>query len=167
MQSHHHSWQGCSEEGTPEDSPVSQFHGSSYNSCDRASHPRQPIGGRAGIDAGQRLPARIATYSDHRIAMSFALAGLMIEGIVKAPDAIANPYGLRALWAQGDWVARVTLLVLVVAYLGLCGVGAFLRGENWAWDPAWPAGAGADHAAASSATPRAWPSFSALRTFLA
>ncbi|NNU79537.1 3-phosphoshikimate 1-carboxyvinyltransferase [Halovulum dunhuangense] len=31
--------------------------------------------------AGQRLPARIETYSDHRIAMSFALAGLRIEGI--------------------------------------------------------------------------------------
>ena len=32
--------------------------------------------------AGRSLPARIETYSDHRIAMSFALAGLMAEGIV-------------------------------------------------------------------------------------
>ena len=31
--------------------------------------------------AGQFLPTRIETYSDHRIAMSFALAGLRIEGI--------------------------------------------------------------------------------------
>lgn len=31
--------------------------------------------------AGQTLPARIETYHDHRIAMSFALAGLKIEGI--------------------------------------------------------------------------------------
>ncbi len=31
--------------------------------------------------AGQTLPARIETYHDHRIAMSFALAGLRIGGI--------------------------------------------------------------------------------------
>lgn len=31
--------------------------------------------------AGQTLPARIETYADHRIAMSFALAGLKIGGI--------------------------------------------------------------------------------------
>jgi 3-phosphoshikimate 1-carboxyvinyltransferase len=31
--------------------------------------------------AGQTLPARIETYADHRIAMSFALAGLKIHGI--------------------------------------------------------------------------------------
>lgn len=31
--------------------------------------------------AGQHRPTEIHTYADHRIAMSFALAGLMIEGI--------------------------------------------------------------------------------------
>jgi 3-phosphoshikimate 1-carboxyvinyltransferase len=31
--------------------------------------------------AGQTLPARIETYHDHRIAMSFALAGLLMQGI--------------------------------------------------------------------------------------
>lgn len=31
--------------------------------------------------AGQTLPARIQTYHDHRIAMSFALAGLLVDGI--------------------------------------------------------------------------------------
>lgn len=31
--------------------------------------------------AGQTLPARIETYHDHRIAMSFALAGLLVQGI--------------------------------------------------------------------------------------
>jgi biopolymer transport protein ExbB len=36
---------------------------------------------------------------------------------VQAPEAIANPYGLRALWAQGDWVARVTLLILAIMSL--------------------------------------------------
>lgn len=31
--------------------------------------------------AGQTLPARIQTYHDHRIAMSFALAGLLVHGV--------------------------------------------------------------------------------------
>ena len=31
-----------------------------------------------------------------------------------AASASANPYGLGALWAQGDWVARTTLIILVV-----------------------------------------------------
>jgi biopolymer transport protein ExbB len=35
---------------------------------------------------------------------------------IKAPE-VANPYGLRALWAQGDWVARTTLLILAIMSL--------------------------------------------------
>lgn len=31
---------------------------------------------------------------------------------------IDNPYGLMALWAQGDWVAKSTLLVLALMSLG-------------------------------------------------
>ena len=43
--------------------------------------------------AGQRLPARIATYADHRIAMSFALAGLRIGGItILDPGCVAKTY---------------------------------------------------------------------------
>lgn len=34
-----------------------------------------------------------------------------------APEAAANPYGLRALWAQGDLVARGTLVVLLIMSL--------------------------------------------------
>ncbi len=42
---------------------------------------------------GQRLPARIETYHDHRIAMSFALAGLAIEGItILDPDCVGKTY---------------------------------------------------------------------------
>jgi len=36
---------------------------------------------------------------------------------IRAPEALANPYGLRALWQQGDWVARVTLLILAIMSL--------------------------------------------------
>ncbi|MCX5496927.1 3-phosphoshikimate 1-carboxyvinyltransferase [Kaistia dalseonensis] len=43
--------------------------------------------------AGQVLPTRIETYSDHRIAMSFALAGLKIGGItILDPGCVAKTY---------------------------------------------------------------------------
>lgn len=35
-----------------------------------------------------------------------------------APEVIANPYGLGALWAQGDAVAKGTLLILVLMSMG-------------------------------------------------
>jgi 3-phosphoshikimate 1-carboxyvinyltransferase len=43
--------------------------------------------------AGQILPTRIETYADHRIAMSFALAGLKIGGItILDPGCVAKTY---------------------------------------------------------------------------
>jgi biopolymer transport protein ExbB len=36
---------------------------------------------------------------------------------IQAPPAAANPYGLGALWAQGDIVSRATLVVLVLMSL--------------------------------------------------
>jgi 3-phosphoshikimate 1-carboxyvinyltransferase len=56
--------------------------------------------------AGQMLPARIETYADHRIAMSFALAGLRIGGItILDPDCVGKTYpgywdALRSLGAE-------------------------------------------------------------------
>ncbi|MGG7516459.1 3-phosphoshikimate 1-carboxyvinyltransferase [Allorhizobium undicola] len=43
--------------------------------------------------AGQVLPAQIDTFADHRIAMSFALAGLKISGItILDPGCVAKTY---------------------------------------------------------------------------
>ena len=43
--------------------------------------------------AGQTLPAAINTFADHRIAMSFALAGLKIHGItILDPDCVAKTF---------------------------------------------------------------------------
>ena len=56
--------------------------------------------------AGQTLPARIETYEDHRIAMSFALAALRIGGIVILdPACVGKTYpgywdALRALGVE-------------------------------------------------------------------
>jgi 3-phosphoshikimate 1-carboxyvinyltransferase len=57
--------------------------------------------------AGQTLPARIETYEDHRIAMSFALAGLRIGGIIILdPDSVGKTY-------PGYWDALRSLGVAV------------------------------------------------------
>jgi len=53
--------------------------------------------------AGQRLPTQIQTYADHRIAMSFALAGLRIQGIaILDPGCVAKTY-------PGYWDALASL----------------------------------------------------------
>lgn len=54
--------------------------------------------------AGQHLPASIDTFADHRIAMSFALAGLKIDGItILDPDCVGKtvPAYWRMLAALG------------------------------------------------------------------
>ena len=33
-------------------------------------------------------------------------------------EAVANPYGLEALWSQGDFVARGTLIIMVIMSMG-------------------------------------------------
>lgn len=53
--------------------------------------------------AGRTLPTRIETYADHRIAMSFALAGLRIHGItILDPDCVGKTY-------PGYWRALASL----------------------------------------------------------
>ncbi|WP_454813550.1 3-phosphoshikimate 1-carboxyvinyltransferase [Labrys neptuniae] len=52
---------------------------------------------------GQTLPASIDSYADHRIAMSFALAGLKIHGIsIQDPGCVAKTY-------PGYWQALASL----------------------------------------------------------
>ncbi len=53
--------------------------------------------------AGATLPARIETYADHRIALSFALAGLRIHGIT-----ILDPGCVAKTW-PGYWQALRSL----------------------------------------------------------
>jgi biopolymer transport protein ExbB len=35
-----------------------------------------------------------------------------------AQESVANPYGLAALWAQGDFVARGTLIIMIIMSIG-------------------------------------------------
>ena len=66
-------------------------------------------------------------YASHRrsrwLVSSLLLLGLMVGTLAQAQsgavafmapvtEVVSNPYGLRSVWAQGDWVARSTLLLL-------------------------------------------------------
>jgi len=63
-----------------------------------------------GADAGRPRPARIRTYHDHRMAMSFTLLGLRAPGIeIADPGCVAKTFpgffrvvdGLRTGQGQG------------------------------------------------------------------
>lgn len=60
------------------------------------------------------------------------LAGAAVVGAIVA---IRSAQPRTASWVKGS------LLALLAMYTALCGVGAFLRGENWAFAPTVPAGA--------------------------
>lgn len=66
-------------------------------------------------------------YASHRrsrwLVSSSLLLGLLVGTLAQAQsgavafmapvtEVVSNPYGLRSVWAQGDWVARSTLLLL-------------------------------------------------------
>ena len=51
-----------------------------------------PPGGRDALELGFR-PVRVATYNDHRMAMSFAVAGLAVPGVeIEDPGCVAKTY---------------------------------------------------------------------------
>ncbi len=41
-----------------------------------------------------------------------------LAGPAVARESVANPYGLQALWMQGDFVARATLIVMLIMSMG-------------------------------------------------
>jgi biopolymer transport protein ExbB len=46
------------------------------------------------------------------------LSTLAFSSMAMAEEVVENPYGLSALWAQGDVVAKATLLILVIMSMG-------------------------------------------------
>lgn len=59
---------------------------------------------------------------------------------------VAGGLGLALAWLLPQmtdaWAARTKALLLMIGggYVILCGVGLFMRGENWSWRPNWPSG---------------------------
>ena len=46
--------------------------------------------------------------------LAFAQAASAAAAAVVTQESVANPYGLAALWAQGDWVSRGTLIIMAI-----------------------------------------------------
>lgn len=64
------------------------------------------------------MPSRSATPLLALTALTLIAGPVLAQAAAPAADAAANPYGLSALWAQGDAVAKGTLAILVLFSLG-------------------------------------------------
>ena len=59
-----------------------------------------------------------------RLALAAALIAAAGSAAAQAPAAevsketVANPYGLEAMWAQGDAVAKITLVITIIMSVG-------------------------------------------------
>jgi biopolymer transport protein ExbB len=77
-----------------------------------------------------------------------ALSTLVFSSMAIAEEVAENPYGLSALWAQGDVVAKATLLILVIMSMGswyviftkLAEQNRVMRFSKTAQDNFWNAG---------------------------
>ena len=83
------------------------------------------VGGLAAADLAQAQPGAapeaLAASAVSAAASASAAATLpnLAAPVITVPagDTVANPYGVRSVWQQGDLVARATLLVLAVMSL--------------------------------------------------
>ena len=75
-----------------------------------------PVAARAQDPAASAAaPATPAPATD---ASAPAAASVAVPTPTTAKETVDNPYGLGALWAQGDFVARGTLIILVIMSMG-------------------------------------------------
>ena len=66
--------------------------------------------------AAASLAATVPTPA-HAQAASAPEAAAAPKGAV-AEEAVDNPYGLKALWSQGDFVAKGTLIIMLIMSMG-------------------------------------------------
>jgi hypothetical protein len=82
--------------------------------------------------------------------------------LLSGAGVIGAIFAVRVFRPSAAARTKGVLLALTVAYVALCGVGAFLRGENWSLAPAWPGGsAGIQLGWAFGPTPALKPALSA------
>jgi biopolymer transport protein ExbB len=67
--------------------------------------------------AAQAQASAPAAEAPAAVAAPAAPAPVAVPGAV-TKESVDNPYGLSALWAQGDFVARGTLIILVIMSMG-------------------------------------------------
>jgi len=67
---------------------------------------------------GQNQPSAPGAAPTAPAAAPAATAPAPAAGAQRATEVVDNPYGLQALWAGGDMVARITLAILVIMSIG-------------------------------------------------
>jgi biopolymer transport protein ExbB len=77
----------------------------------------------SGVDAAASAgataaPATAPTAEPSSAAAPAPTAPAPMATAPVTQETVDNPYGLGALWEQGDWVARFTLIILVVMSMG-------------------------------------------------
>ena len=72
----------------------------------------------AAVATPAATPAAAAPVAPVAAPMAAAPADAMIAPAKEAKETVDNPYGLDALWKGGDFVARGTLIILVIMSMG-------------------------------------------------
>jgi biopolymer transport protein ExbB len=77
-----------------------------------------PVAAQVPAPPAAQMPASAVRPAESAGPALSASPGLATLPAIRPPAAPANPYGLRALWAEGDIVAKSTLVVLLIMSLG-------------------------------------------------
>jgi biopolymer transport protein ExbB len=100
------------------------------------------------VVAQNQAPAPAATPATAQAAAPAVPAAPQAPKAVAEKETIDNPYGLEALWKQGDWVAKGTLVIMILMSMGswyiiftkLFEQGRLLRSAEAAMKNFWAAG---------------------------
>ena len=93
-----------------------------------ASAQDQKPADAASAPAAEAAPAPLAAPAPAPVPVPLAAT--------TAKETVDNPYGLQALWAQGDFVAKGTLIILVIMSMGSWYILITKLWESWrlSWD---------------------------------
>ena len=93
--------------------------------------PHRPAQAQSATAPAQVQPAASTPVPTPVLVPASALAPTPTAASVAPPASADNPYGLRALWQQGDIVARSTLLLLLIMSLASWYVLVRRLVEQW------------------------------------
>jgi biopolymer transport protein ExbB len=70
------------------------------------------------VSTASPTPALAQAASEPATDATAAPAAPMAPAATVAKEEVMNPYGLEALWSQGDFVARGTLIIMIIMSMG-------------------------------------------------
>jgi biopolymer transport protein ExbB len=72
----------------------------------------------AGLALGLSLPQLALAQAASEPVAAAAMPPAPMAAPTVAKESVSNPYGLQALWEQGDMVARATLIIMIIMSMG-------------------------------------------------